>query len=248
MMDRRDFGMAAMAALLAGGALAQQPAPDAPPPGGRKGRGPRGGMGPGFGRPDESSFLGSKPQAADPKEKQILDVITGMLSRRGISVPEDDGRFLRTLVEFSGAKNVVEIGTYQGMSALWFCMALRQTGGKLITHDIDPEIAKAAQENFKKAGVEDLVTLVIGDAHEKVKDLEGPIDLLFQDADKEGYLDYLEKLLPKIRPGGLIISHNINPRQSDPAYLKRLTTDPKLDTILVSMQQGGISVTLKKRG
>lgn len=247
MMDRRDFGMAAMAALLAGGALAQ-PGPDAPPPGGRKGRGgPRGPMGPGAGSGD---FFASKLQGATPEEQKIIDVIQATLTeRRGMSVPLDDGRFLRTLVEFSGAKNVVEIGTFRGVSALFFCMALRQTGGKLITHDIDPEVVKTAQANFQKAGVEDLVTVVVGDAHEKVKDLEGPIDLLFQDADKEGYLDYLDKLLPKIRPGGLIVSHNITPRQADPAYLKRLTTDPKLDTILVSMADGGgISVTLKKRG
>jgi len=77
-----------------------------------------------------------------------------------------------------GAKNVVEIGTYNGYSALWFCLALRATGGKIITHEIDVKIAAVARENFKKAGVENLATVVEGDAHDTVTKLKGPIDIL----------------------------------------------------------------------
>ena len=80
-------------------------------------------------------------------------------------------------------------------------LALRTTGGHLFTHEIDPERAKIAQENFKKAGVDDLITIVVGDAHETVKQHKEPIDILFLDADKEGYIDYLDKLVPLIRPG-----------------------------------------------
>jgi caffeoyl-CoA O-methyltransferase len=104
-----------------------------------------------------------------------------------------------------------------------------------------------ARENFKKAGVDDIVTLVEGDAHEKVKDLTGEIDILFLDADKEGYIDYLNKLLPKVRPGGLVLAHNINAGQADPSYIEAITKNPDLETVFLN-DGGGVSVTLKKRG
>jgi caffeoyl-CoA O-methyltransferase len=76
-----------------------------------------------------------------------------------------------------------------------------------------------------------------------VKSLKDPIDILFLDADKEGYIDYLEKLLPLVRPGGLVIAHNINPRMADPKYMEAITTNPNLETIIRS----GVGITLKKR-
>ena len=96
---------------------------------------------------------------------------------------------------------------------------------------------------FKKAGVDKLITLVLGDAHEEVAALEGPIDILFLDADKQGYIDYLEQLLPKVRPGGLVVAHNITPRMADPDYVEAITTDPGLETIV----RGGVGISLKKR-
>jgi len=164
-----------------------------------------------------------------------------------MNVPADDGRLLRILAETIGAKHIVEMGTSNGYSGIWQCLALKSTGGKLTTFEIDAQRAAMARENFKKAGVEDLVTLIEGDAHEKAAQVEGPIDILFLDADKEGYLDYLNKLLPKVRPGGLVIGHNINPGQSDPKYIEAITTNPDLETLILN-HTGGISVTLKKRG
>jgi caffeoyl-CoA O-methyltransferase len=182
----------------------------------------------------------------DDSEQKILSVLEDMdkNQRRGMmNVPEGDGRFLRLLTESLGAKTVVEIGTSNGYSGIWFCLALRKTGGKLITHEIDEGRANLAKQNFKKAGVENLVTLVEGDAHENVKKLKGSIDILFLDADKEGYIDYLNKLLPMLRPGGLILAHNINPGQADPRYIKAITTNPDLESLLIN----GVGVTIKKR-
>jgi len=126
-------------------------------------------------------------------------------------------------------------------------LALRKTGGKLITHDIDPGRAKIAAENFKRAGVEDLITIVLGDAHETVKNIEGPIDILFLDADKDNYLDYLDKLVPKLRPGGLIVAHNMVSPAPDPRYLEAITKNPDLETSFLLMDAAGIGVTMKKR-
>ncbi len=206
-------------------------------------------VGQGRGRDSDTSFFKSEALAKDDAEQKVLDVLADMHKggRRMQSVPMDDGRFLRLMAESVNAQHVVEIGTSQGASAIWFCLALQKTGGKLTTYEIDEERAKIARENFERAGVEDVVTLVLGDAHEEVTKLTGTIDILFLDADKKGYIDYLNKLLPKVRPGGLVIAHNINARMADPQFVEAITKNPELDSLLVRLQAGGISVSLKKR-
>ena len=195
---------------------------------------------------------GDRPPTANSKgEKRILDVLERMCHDEYsalLSVPPEDGRILRLLAEATDARHVVEIGTSNGYASIWFCLALRTTGGKLTTFEIDPNRILLARENFRQAGVEKLVTIVEGDAHKKVTQLEEPIDILFIDADKSGYLDYLNKLLPLVRPGGLILDHNT----TDVAewmhdYLNAVTTNPKLETIFLHKQACGIGVTLKKR-
>ena len=126
-------------------------------------------------------------------------------------------------------------------------MGLQTTGGKLITHEIDPQMAALARENFKRAGVEQIVTVVEGDAHETVTRLQGPIDILFIDADKAGYPDYLNKLLPLVRPGGLILADNVSRPSPSPDFIKAITTNPNLETVFLNMQSTGISLTIKKR-
>jgi len=190
------------------------------------------------------------PIPKDDAEKKILDVLKDMdqNQRQGMmNVPMEDGRLLRLLTEAVGAKHVVELGTSNGYSGICFCLALRTTGGKLTTHEIDARRAALARENFAKAGVDKLVTLVEGDAHEEVKKLKEPIDVLFIDADKEGYNDYLTKLLPLVKPGGLIVSHNMEMFRGDSDYIKALTTNPELETHFQNTQSGRIAISLKKR-
>jgi len=191
------------------------------------------------------------PTAKCATEKKILAVLDDLYQhqRRGMmNVPPDDGRFLRAIVEATDAKHVVEIGTSNGYSGIWICLGLLTTGGKLTTHDIDEGRAALARQNFKRAGVEHLVTLVMGDAHKTVARLEGPIDIVFLDADKAGYIDYLNKLLPKVRPGGLILAHNTTSlSDSMRDYLKAITTRPDLETIFLTTTSAGMSLTVKKR-
>jgi predicted O-methyltransferase YrrM len=207
---------------------------------------------PGGPRPGRSAVspVPAPPQAKSEEEKKILDVILDLdkNQRRGMmNVPMEDGRLLRLLVESTGAKHVVEIGTSNGFSGLWICMGLKATGGKLTTHEIDAGRAALARENFRKAGVDSIVTLVEGDAHKEVGKLEGPIDALFLDADKEGYIDYLKQLLPKVRPGGLLLAHNVTSHGRDmKEYLEAITADPALETLYVNRHMSGMSVTLKK--
>jgi len=204
--------------------------------------------GPGQGR--SALVFKSTPMPRTVAEKKILAVLDDMYrnQRRGMmNVPPEDGRLLRMLTESAGAKHVVEIGTSNGYSGIWLCLALRTTGGKLTTYEIDKGRAALARANFKRAGVDGLVTLVEGDAHKEVPKLKEPVDLIFLDADKSGYIDYLKKLLPRLRPGGLILAHNMNRRQADPAYVKAITTDPRLETLFLRLQRSGIGVTMKKR-
>jgi caffeoyl-CoA O-methyltransferase len=193
----------------------------------------------------------SSPIAGDDQERQILDVLEDLAENQGRgkrNVSPEDGRLLRLLTEVADAKHVVEIGTSNGYSGIWFCLALRTTGGRLTTHEIDAGRAALARENFKRAGVDPMVTLVEGDAHEEVTKLQGPIDILFLDADKAGYIDYLEKLLPLVRPGGLVLAHNMQPNMADPDYLTAITSNPALETIFLHKSLwGGVGVTLKKR-
>jgi len=195
------------------------------------------------GRGQGDSQLEKPPVPKNDNEKKILGILDDILARqRYRNVPPQDGRLLRLLTETMNAKNVVEIGTSTGYSAIWFGMALQKTGGKLITFEIDAERAATARANFKRAGMADIITLVEGNAHETVRQLKDPIDILFLDADKDGYIDYLNKLMPLIRPGGLIIGHNINLRMADPDFMKAITTDPNLETIV----RTEVSLTLKK--
>ncbi len=189
------------------------------------------------------SELEKPPIPKDDNEKKILAILEDIRRTQSYrNVPPQDGRFLRITARAMNAKNVVEIGTSTGYSGIWFGMALQKTGGKLTTFEIDPQRAATARANFKRAGMADIITVIEGDAHETVKQLKDPIDILFLDADKEGYVDYLQKLLPLVRPGGLVIAHNINPRMADPRYIKAITTDPNLETIVRS----GVGLTLKK--
>ncbi|ASV74296.1 O-methyltransferase [Thermogutta terrifontis] len=185
----------------------------------------------------------------DDVEKRILEVIeeVGRNQRAGnMIVPEEDGRLLRAWAEAVGAKHVVELGTSVGYSGLWFCLVLKKTGGKLTTFEINEKRAAMARENFEKAGVSDIVTIVLGDAHETVKQVKEPIDVLFLDADKTGYLDYFEKLSPLVRPGGVVIAHNMIPSMADPRFVKAITTNPDYETVFLHMDASGVSVSVKK--
>jgi caffeoyl-CoA O-methyltransferase len=205
------------------------------------------GMGGGFG--GRSTSLQSPIVTKSDDEKKIVSVLNEMTSTQrvqGANVPMDDGRFLRILVESIGAKNVVEIGTSNGYSALWMLLGLKSTGGKLTTFEIEASAVKLARQNFKNAGVDNLATVVEGDAHEKVKTLKEPIDLLFLDADKDGYYDYLKQLLPLVRPGGLIVAHNMD-QGGTQTYISAVTNQADLETLFINTGSGSVGVTLKKR-
>ena len=193
-----------------------------------------------------NGFHSADPVVAGRKtEDKILSVLDRMVKSHltYLSVPPEDGKALRLLTEATGARSVIEIGTSTGYSGLWFCLALQATGGHLTTFEINHERASQAREHFKEAGVEEMVTVIEGDAHEQLANLKGPIDIAFIDADKGGYVDYLNKLLPRVQRGGLILAHNVD---MVPDYVRAVTTNADMETIFYR-EGAGLAVTLKKR-
>ncbi len=193
----------------------------------------------------QQSPYSNPPLARNAAEKRILAEIAHMAKDHEtyLSVPREDGEALWALTEAVDAKRVAEIGTSTGYSGLWLCLALQATGGHLTTFEISHQRFTEAHQHFKEAGVAGMVTQIEGNAHQNIKELKGPIDVAFIDADKSGYVDYLNKLLPLIRPGGLILAHNVD---MVPDYVRAVTTNPDLQTIFY-MQGAGLAVTLKKR-
>ncbi len=203
-----------------------------------------------FGQPEPSGSLpfDNPLLPSDDAEQRILMALEEMRAGpQHYNVSVRDGRMLRLLTEAVNAQRVVEIGTSTGESAVWFALALRKTGGHLYTHEIDEERAQLARENFRNAGVDSLITLIEGNAHETAQRYEEPIDILFLDADKSGYPDYLKTLLPLVRPGGLVIAHNMNRPKPDPRYVEAITQSPELESVFLFMDAAGLSVTMKKR-
>jgi predicted O-methyltransferase YrrM len=199
----------------------------------------------GGGPTDEDS---TKIKTAEAKIRAVLEDMAADQNYAMWNISPEEGRLLHILTSAAHAEHVVEIGTSVGYSTIWFCLALRTTGGRITTHEIDPYRIDIAQDNFERAGVSHLVTVVEGDAHKTVTRLKDPIDILYIDADKEGYLDYLTRLLPLVRPGGLIIAHNTTDQASlMPDYLKAITDNPELETVFLYKQPSGLGLTLKKR-
>jgi len=184
------------------------------------------------------------PIAKTASETRILNTLDEVLRSGEVhaNVPASDGRMLWVLAEAVNARNIVEIGTSTGVSGLWFCLALDKTGGMLHTFELDAGRAAMARSHFQRAGVSHLVNLVQGDAHRNLGSVKGPVDVAFIDAEKQGYLDYLNQLLPLMRPGGLILAHNVS---MVPEYVAAVTRNPELETVFY-MRGGGLSVTVKK--
>ncbi len=166
------------------------------------------------------------------------------------------GRLLETLVFALQARTVLEIGTYAGTSALWMAQALPE-GGRVITCDIDPEATDWAREGWRGAPGGDRIELRLGPALDTIASLDGPFDLVFIDAEKEGYVGYLDAVLPKLAPHGLVVADNtlrdgrvLDPDATDAttagilAFNERVAGDPALVATMLTVRDG---VTLVRK-
>jgi len=179
---------------------------------------------------------GVRPSRRDPAQLQRLLRDMEAKGGRYWSVPRTDGEFLHFLIKATRARNVLEVGTSHGYSAIWMGLALEETGGQLTTIEIDSARHDLARRHLREAGLSERATLIRGDAHARVPTLTGPFDFAFLDADKEGQVDYFHKLYPqKLTLGGIVAVHNAI-RQADAmrGYLDLVRTHPDFDTVTVS--------------
>ena len=155
-----------------------------------------------------------------------------------------EGEFLRSLVRQTKARKALEIGTSTGYSGLWIALGLRETGGRLVTLEIDSNRYRTATSNFEKTGLAKLIDARLGDALVETPKVEGPLDFVFIDAHKPDYLKYYEMVLPKMRPGGVIVAHNVSSHPGPMRdFLDRIASDGKVRTEIVNPGQQGFSVS-----
>ena len=160
-----------------------------------------------------------------------------------------EGAFLSFLVTMTNAKRVLEVGTFTGWSSIAMARAL-PPGGSIVTCDVNEETTAVARRYAEEAGVADRIEYRLGPAVETLATLEGPFDLAFIDADKGGYVDYYEAVLPKLAPRGVIAADNtlFSGRVLDPeagessAALARfndhVAADPRTVQVILPVRDG----------
>jgi len=186
----------------------------------------------------------------DPARLRRLLEAMDAQGHRYWSVPRKDGEFLHFLVKATQARNVLEVGTSHGHSAIWMGLALEETGGRLTTIEIDTARHDLARKHVSEANLSQRVTLIRGDAHVEVPKLDGPFDFVFLDADKGGQVDYFKKLYPaKVSPGGILAVHNaIRQAGSMRDYLDLVHQHPDFDTVTVSAtMDDGFCLSYRRR-
>ena len=183
--------------------------------------------------------------ALDRKVRAFLEARRGQWN--DLNVPWQDGQLLHDLVVKNRHTRALEIGTSTGHSSIWIAWALSKTGGRLTTIEIDPERHAEALRNFEEAGVAGLVDARLADAHELVKELPGPFDFVFSDADKDWYTQYFKDLEPKLVVGGCFTAHNVRRRGwgGTGAFLEYVEKSPSYETT-VDDRGAGVSISCKR--
>lgn len=194
------------------------------------------------------------------EEGAVLEELRREMGRQGlpqIFISAEEGKLLQVLLTAVGARRVLEIGTLGGYSALWMARAL-PADGRLITLEKDADRADFARDFVARAGLSDVIDVRVGDARELLADLvedvasggEERFDAVFIDADKEGMVEYLERSLELVRPGGLILADNAfrsgQVLEDDPDeatrgildYNRRAAGDPRLVSTIIPVRDG----------
>lgn len=159
-----------------------------------------------------------------------------------------EGRFLQMLVRLTGARNILEIGTFTGYSALMMAEALPDDG-RLITCEVDSRAEAMARKYFGESPHGHKITIRMGPALETIKTLSGPFDLVFIDADKPNYSNYYRACFPLVKPGGLIIGDNVlwsgkvlDPQDDDTrgivAFNRLVQSDPRVENVCLTVRDG----------
>jgi caffeoyl-CoA O-methyltransferase len=145
-----------------------------------------------------------------------------------------------------GAKSILEIGAASGYSGIWLGLGARETGGRVVAIEYDPQRAQEAAGNVRKAGVQDVVRVVHGDAFKEIPKLQGTFDLVFLDAWKPDYKKFFDMVYPRLSPGGVFVAHNVvNKKKEMEPFLRTVQSHPALFTTIVSPSGEGMSVSYR---
>jgi caffeoyl-CoA O-methyltransferase len=175
---------------------------------------------------------------------------TSALPNAGMSVGPIEGAFLSFMVFLKQPQRVLEIGTFTGWSSIAMASALPR-GGSLVTCDVNEETTAIARRYADEAGVADRIDYRLGPAVETLASLDGPFDLVFIDADKGGYVDYYEAVLPKLAPDGVILADNTlfglakgEIAEHIERFNEHVRADDRVEAVLLTIREG---VTLVRR-
>jgi predicted O-methyltransferase YrrM len=161
-------------------------------------------------------------------------------------IPSETGKFLALLAVGAPQGAWIEIGTSAGYSTLWLALACRETGHTITTFEVLEEKIALARETFRLAEVEDVVTLVAGDAREHLADCQD-IAFCFLDTEKEVYAECYELVVPRLVPGGLLVADNaINHQETLQPLLDRALSDERVDALIAPIGKGEL-VCRRKR-
>lgn len=201
---------------------------------------------PGKARGADKKEAAAKPSAElEAFRKDFVD----NFKRIGLNTAPGDAAFLRIMVEITGAKKGVEVGTATGYGAFVMGLGFERNGGQLTSIDIDPKMVAIARENIAKMKLDKTVTVVEGDALKVLGTLEGPFDFAFIDAVKSDYLKYFKLIEPKLKPGAVVVADNVvKSAHQMQDFLDAVKNDPnyRMTIIRASEEKGdGMAIIYK---
>lgn len=197
---------------------------------------------------DLSRYVAAHSTLEDPLLARLAEATRERTDAPEMMVGHIEGLFLRTLVRATGAKRVLELGTFTGYSALAMAAGLPDDG-EIITCDVNAETTAIARRHWDESPHGTKIRLELGPALETIASLSGEIDMVFIDADKENYVAYWEACIPKLRRGGLAVVDNVlwSGRVLDPkdavevaiaAFNDHIVRDPRVELVMLPVRDG----------
>jgi caffeoyl-CoA O-methyltransferase len=194
-------------------------------------------------------YLAAQAEPPTAVQRKLIATTEALGGCAEMRIPHEQAVFLTMLTQLTGARRIVEVGTFTGYSTLAFAQGL-PPGGTIITCDLSTEWTAIACEAWQAAGVRERVDLRLGPASDTLATLTEPVDLVFLDADKTGYVGYWEQLVPLVRPGGVLLADNTlyAGEAADPAttgngraireFNERVRTDERVHSVLLPIADG----------
>jgi caffeoyl-CoA O-methyltransferase len=197
-------------------------------------------------------YMRAHSDALDAVRRRLIDRTAALGDVAGMQVAPEQGELLTAITRFASVRRAVEVGTFTGYSSLSIAMGLAP-GGSLLCCDVSEEWTAIAREAWADAGVADRIELRLAPAADTLRSLppDPVIDLAFIDADKPGYITYFDELVPRLRPGGLLLVDNtlwsgvviddtVDDRNTEAvrAFNRHAVADDRVDTFLLPVADG----------